>query len=395
MKTIFLVGPHASGKTYSTKEVIKKMNLQNVKIIDTGPIMRGLHKESAPDKTIDSWIDELEKQHGKGITSELICNEIKKRIDKMNNDDYAIVIGFRTVDGLKHTIESLGLTDYNILYVEASFDLLYQNYCSREGNKKTREEFAKYLEEELQSGLGLLRTFALDNNSRIDYFYRTSNNDGFENCLLHYLSPNKEMPRKEINMATYIWPIEPTFKLLEHDKYGLRKKHMILGTPRFHSGHDITARTLTPVNASIDGIVVRSGLDEKIASGSAQWNERYGNKVELLDRYGRITLYAHLRDVLVNEGDYVTQGQQIGLSGCSGGSRIPHVHFEVRKTNTLHSGKDNTINPLLLLPEFDLEKLEKHFDEEPYAEIWEKVLNSEWEITDDDIWYAKNKIYIR
>ena len=193
----------------------------------------------------------------------------------------------------------------------------------------------------------------------------------------------------------YIWPIEPQYKVLEHDKYGLRKIHMILGRPRFHSGFDITTRTLTPVKAAMSGVVVASGLDEKIISGSAKWNERYGNKVEILDETGKRLVYAHLREVLVEEGQLIDQSQIIGLSGCSGGSRIPHLHFEVRKTNTSHSGEENTINPLEIMPSFDLEALEKHFDEEPYAEIWEKFLENPWGLTDEEIPYSQNKQYIR
>ena len=196
-------------------------------------------------------------------------------------------------------------------------------------------------------------------------------------------------------MENYIWPIEPKFLVLEHDMYGLRPIHMILGKPRFHSGFDITSRTMTPVKASISGQIVSAGLDEKIVSGSAKWNERYGNKVEILDNYGRRLVYAHLREVLVYVGDYINQGEILGLSGCSGGSRIPHLHFEVRNKNTSHSGKENTINPLEILPEFDLNSLTQHFDEEPYAEIWEKFLENPWGLTDDDIPYSKSRKLIR
>lgn len=195
-------------------------------------------------------------------------------------------------------------------------------------------------------------------------------------------------------MEIYKWPIEPKYKLLEHDKYGLREVHMILGKPRFHSGFDITVKTNTPVSASIGGIVVSAGLDEKIISGSAKWNERYGNKVEILDKNGRRLVYAHLREVLVNIGDYVNQGDIIGLSGCSGGSRVPHLHFEVRKNDTSHSGKENTINPLIILPKRDLLKLDKYFDEEPYNQIWEKMLEG-WGITDEDIPYSNDKKLIK
>ena len=193
----------------------------------------------------------------------------------------------------------------------------------------------------------------------------------------------------------YIWPIEPRYKLLKHDQYGLRTIHMILGRPRFHSGFDITARTLTPVKASMDGIVVAAGLDEKIVSGIAKWNERYGNKVEILDASGKRLVYAHLREVLVEVGQEIKQAEIIGLSGCSGGSRIPHLHFEVRNKDTIHSGEENTINPLEVLPYYDLASLTEHFDEEPYGEIWEKFLENPWGLTDEDIPYSKNKQLIR
>ncbi len=199
MKTLFLVGPHASGKTYSTKEAIKRMGLQNTTMIDTGPIMRKLHKESAPTKTINVWVEDLEKKYGKGITSKLICDEIKRIMDSVDSENCIIVIGFRSIEGLMYTIETLNITDYNILYVDASFELLYQNYSSREGNKKTREEFAVYLQEELNSGLGVLRDMALNNNGMIDYYYRDSNDDDFENYLLQYLAPGKILKKGEKN----------------------------------------------------------------------------------------------------------------------------------------------------------------------------------------------------
>lgn len=193
----------------------------------------------------------------------------------------------------------------------------------------------------------------------------------------------------------YIWPLEPKYQVLEHDKYGLRKKHMILGTTRWHSGFDITAKTETPVVSSSEGVVIAAGLDEKIISGSANWNERYGNKVEILDLHSKRLIYAHLREVLVAVGQYIKQGDIIGLSGCSGGSRIPHLHFEVRSKDTCHSGEENTINPLLILPQKKLELLDKHFDEEPYAEVWEKFLTNQWGLTDEEIPYAYNRQLIR
>ena len=42
-------------------------------------------------------------------------------------------------------------------------------------------------------------------------------------------------------MSEYIWPIEPKYKVAEHDKYGIRKNHYVLFKQRAHSGFDITA----------------------------------------------------------------------------------------------------------------------------------------------------------
>lgn len=193
----------------------------------------------------------------------------------------------------------------------------------------------------------------------------------------------------------YDWPIDLEYKVIEHDKYGLREKHMILGRERWHSGFDITAKTETPVKASSSGLVIAAGLDEKIVSGSANWNERYGNKVEILDTNDRRIIYAHLRSILVSVGDYIKKGDVIGLSGCSGGARVPHLHFEIRTKDTCHSGKENTIDPLILLPEVDFNSLEKHFDEKPYDEVWEQFLETPWGLTDENIPYAYSRKLIK
>lgn len=391
MKNIlFLTGPHAVGKTYASKEICN--SYENIDMIDTGPIMRQLYKESGFGSSIGEWVATLENNFGEDITSLLIATEIKKILSESYCDNI-IVIGFRSLRGILYTAKYLNLDNYHVLFVDANRELLYENFLKREKNNISYQDFENYLDEELKSGLGEIRNCAVKNINSIKYYNICSDQDLLKKAIESYFMQERKLERK--NEESYIWPVEPKYMVLDHDKYGLRPIHMILGKPRFHSGFDITSRTLTPIKASIGGIVLTAGLDEKIVSGSANWNERYGNKVEILDNYGRRLVYAHLREVLVREGQLIHQGEIVGLSGCSGGSRIPHLHFEVRKFNTSHSGEENTINPLDILPTYDLSLLTEHFDEPPYAEVWEKFLDNPWGITDKNIPYARSRKFIR
>lgn len=50
------------------------------------------------------------------------------------------------------------------------------------------------------------------------------------------------------------------------------------------------------------------------------------------------TLYAHCNKIYVNQGDYITQGQEIAEVGKTGNVTGPHLHFEIRRN-------DNLVNP--------------------------------------------------
>ena len=132
----------------------------------------------------------------------------------------------------------------------------------------------------------------------------------------------------------YSWPIEPKYKVTEHDKYGIRKNHYVLFKQRAHSGFDITADIGTEVHPIADGTVLLAEFDGTTTEGFDAFNDGYGNKVEILNNDGRRVVYGHLRESYVKPGDKVTRDMVIGITGCSGGSRVPHLHVEVRKSNT-------------------------------------------------------------
>lgn len=99
--------------------------------------------------------------------------------------------------------------------------------------------------------------------------------------------------------------------------YG-RRKSPTKGASSYHRGVDWATPTGTAVFASCGGTVTKAG-----------WGGGYGYVVYITHADGRQTRYAHLSKVLVKSGQTVSQGQRIALSGNTGISSGPHVHFEI------------------------------------------------------------------
>jgi len=93
--------------------------------------------------------------------------------------------------------------------------------------------------------------------------------------------------------------------------------HPISGTMRFHSGVDLASPLGSPVLAAFSGRVI-----------SSSWMGGYGNAIVLEHGQKLRSLYAHLSESLVSPGQFIPQGAVIGLSGSTGNSTGPHLHFE-------------------------------------------------------------------
>ena len=90
------------------------------------------------------------------------------------------------------------------------------------------------------------------------------------------------------------------------------------GFSRFHSGIDIGAEPATPCRIAAAGTVVFAG-----------WRNGYGNTI-IVDHGDRIqTLYGHLSRLGVSRGQRVEQGAVLGLTGTTGHTSGPHLHYEI------------------------------------------------------------------
>ncbi|MFD6228040.1 LysM peptidoglycan-binding domain-containing M23 family metallopeptidase [Streptomyces sp. NPDC060232] len=97
----------------------------------------------------------------------------------------------------------------------------------------------------------------------------------------------------------------------------------------YHTGVDFIAPMGTTVRAVGAGTVVSAG-----------WSGSYGNEVVIRHADGKYSQYAHLSQLSVSSGQSVTSGQSIGLSGSTGNSTGPHLHFEIRTSPSYGSDMD-------------------------------------------------------
>ncbi len=87
-----------------------------------------------------------------------------------------------------------------------------------------------------------------------------------------------------------------------------------------HEGVDVAVPIGTPIRASGGATVAEAGIDQE-----------YGLYVRLTHPDGFESMYGHASRLLVNVGDTVAAGEVIALSGSTGRSTAPHLHFEIRR----------------------------------------------------------------
>lgn len=124
-----------------------------------------------------------------------------------------------------------------------------------------------------------------------------------------------------------VWPVRSGYI---SSPYGYRI-HPIRKTRQFHAGVDFAAKRGSPILAVADGVVDFSG-----------WRKGYGRVIDIRHANGLVTRYAHNDANLVQVGQRVRKGEQIGKIGSSGLATGAHLHFEV-----LRDGK--TQDPLTYL----------------------------------------------
>ncbi|MDE6513876.1 MAG: M23 family metallopeptidase [Muribaculaceae bacterium] len=131
----------------------------------------------------------------------------------------------------------------------------------------------------------------------------------------------RRLASSRADRLSHIPAIQPVSELMLKQMasgYG-RRVDPVYGTMKFHEGMDFACDVGTPVYATGDGTVK-----------AADWHSGYGNRIDIDHGFGYLTRYAHLSKISVKPGQSVKRGDLIGLSGNTGKSTGPHVHYEVR-----------------------------------------------------------------
>jgi len=115
-----------------------------------------------------------------------------------------------------------------------------------------------------------------------------------------------------------LWPVVGLLR----SSFG-RRSDPFSGEGAFHTGIDIAVAKGTPVHVTADGVVEAAG-----------WRNGYGKLVIIDHGNGLETCYAHLSQLLVVPGEEVRRNEIVALTGTTGHTTGPHLHYEVRVAGT-------------------------------------------------------------
>lgn len=147
-----------------------------------------------------------------------------------------------------------------------------------------------------------------------------------QSAFLHDDGNYYDAKGESLSRAFRRYPMHGSYRVSSH--FNLRRLHPVTGRVSPHYGVDFAMPKSTPVLSVGDGIVSRVG------------NHPFAGKYIVIDHPGHFkTRYLHLKRIGVKQGQRISRGDRIALSGNTGRSTGPHLHFELRVNN-------RPVNPL-------------------------------------------------
>ena len=273
---------------------------------------------------------------------ELFCQQVRSEEERGSLSYLSVLFKATSMVDLLNRMEFVNeVAEYNKTLIAAMKETR-ENIKAEKTEMEAKEAKLGEQQDELQGKLDettkLMNEYAADQKA-LEQMHAAEEKaaDEIDAQIARLIADSDVVPGSE----GFIWPVS-TSKMIS-SPIGSRVAPGGFGSTN-HKGVDIC-------NVGYTSSVYATKSGRVLLTNSSGWGGGYGNYVVIDHGGGLTTLYAHMSVVKVSPGDTVSQGTVIGVTGNTGASTGPHLHYEVR-TTTIVNGKSVTVyqNPLNYLP---------------------------------------------
>ena len=273
---------------------------------------------------------------------ELFCQQVRSEEERGSLSYLSVLFKATSMADLLNRMEFVNeVAEYNKTLIAAMKETR-ENIKAEKTEMEAKEAQLGEQQDELQGKLDettkLMNEYAADQKA-LERMHAAEEKaaDEIDAQIARLIADSDVVPGSE----GFIWPVS-TSKMIS-SPIGSRVAPGGFGSTN-HKGVDIC-------NVGYTSSVYATKSGRVLLTNSSGWGGGYGNYVVIDHGGGLTTLYAHMSVVKVSPGDSVSQGTVIGVTGNTGASTGPHLHYEVR-TTTIVNGKSVTVyqNPLNYLP---------------------------------------------
>jgi len=275
---------------------------------------------------------------------ELFCQQVRSEEERGSLSYLSVLFKATSMADLLNRMEFVNeVAEYNKTLIAAMKETR-ENIKAEKTEMEAKEAQLGEQQDELQGKLDettkLMNEYAADQKA-LEQMHAAEEKaaDEIDAQIARLIADSDVVPGSE----GFIWPVS-TSKMIS-SPIGSRVAPGGFGSTN-HKGVDIC-------NVGYTSSVYATKSGRVLLTNSSGWGGGYGNYVVIDHGGGLTTLYAHMSVVKVSPGDTVSQGTVIGVTGNTGASTGPHLHYEVR-TTTIVNGKSVTVyqNPLNYLPSY-------------------------------------------
>lgn len=279
---------------------------------------------------------------------ELFCQQVRSEEERGSLSYLSVLFRATSMADLLNRMEFVNeVAEYNKTLIAAMKETR-ENIKAEKTEMEAKEAQLGEQQDELQGKLDettkLMNEYAADQRE-LEKLYAAEEEAG--KAIVAEI--NRLMAESDVvpSAEGFIWPVTTSRKISSPQGNRVSPGNGI-GSSN-HKGVDIcNVSYSSKIYATKSGKVLIASMPYSDPDGG---KSGYGNYVVIDHGGGMSTLYAHMSIVKVSVGQYVTQGDVIGVTGNTGASTGPHLHYEVHST-TMVNGRAVTVyeNPLNYLP---------------------------------------------